>query len=172
MVSSFGRAFIKIAFFSTYVVISFVSFYVKIFLNNIIYCVVLSINFILIFICFICIIEYFPTVGRLVKYTGFGNAAGHLAQKGLLSGGRSGQYSSSSEGSDTEEYLEAQPNIDPVVGCTMPPRVDPFEGMSEEQVILLRLFLLPSFPIICHGFCIFAASQNFLAFTNKLVEQN
>ncbi|VVD03422.1 unnamed protein product [Leptidea sinapis] len=38
-----------------------------------------------------------------------------------------------SEDSDTEEYLEAQPNIDPVVGCTRPPRVNPFEGMTEEQ---------------------------------------
>ncbi|XP_013175239.1 PREDICTED: synembryn-A [Papilio xuthus] len=73
-------------------------------------------------------------VGRMVKYTGFGNAAGHLAQKGLLSGGRGPVvYSSSSEDSDTEEYLEAQPHIDPVVGCTRPPRVNPFEGMTEEQ---------------------------------------
>ncbi|KAJ8724935.1 hypothetical protein PYW07_015893 [Mythimna separata] len=72
-------------------------------------------------------------VGRMVKYTGFGNAAGHLAQKGLLSGGRSGDYSSSSDDSDTEEYLEAQPNIDPVVGCTRPPRINPFEGMTDEQ---------------------------------------
>ncbi|XP_026765170.1 synembryn-A [Galleria mellonella] len=72
-------------------------------------------------------------VGRMVKYTGFGNAAGHLAQKGLLSGGRGAQYSSSSDDSDTEEYLEAQPHIDPVVGCTRPPRIDPFEGMSDEQ---------------------------------------
>ncbi|CAB3225006.1 unnamed protein product [Arctia plantaginis] len=72
-------------------------------------------------------------VGRMVKYTGFGNAAGHLAQKGLLSGGRGAQYSSSSDDSDTEEYLEAQPHIDPVVGCTRPPRLNPFEGMTEEQ---------------------------------------
>ncbi|XP_050676982.1 synembryn-A [Leptidea sinapis] len=73
-------------------------------------------------------------VGRMVKYTGFGNAAGHLAHKGLMSGGQGPvQYSSSSEDSDTEEYLEAQPNIDPVVGCTRPPRVNPFEGMTEEQ---------------------------------------
>ncbi|CAG5009610.1 unnamed protein product [Parnassius apollo] len=73
-------------------------------------------------------------VGRMVKYTGFGNAAGHLAQKGLLAGGRGNvEYSSSSEDSDTEEYLEAQPHIDPVVGCTRPPRINPFEGMTEEQ---------------------------------------
>ncbi|CAH0628981.1 unnamed protein product [Chrysodeixis includens] len=72
-------------------------------------------------------------VGRMVKYTGFGNAAGHLAQKGLLSGGRGGQYSSSSDDSDTEEYRAAEPHIDPVVGCTRPPRANPFEGMTEEQ---------------------------------------
>ncbi|XP_075972783.1 ric8 guanine nucleotide exchange factor A [Anticarsia gemmatalis] len=72
-------------------------------------------------------------VGRMVKYTGFGNAAGHLAQKGLLSGGRGAEYSSSSDDSDTEEYLEAQPHIDPVVGCTRPPRANPFDGMTEEQ---------------------------------------
>ncbi|XP_072941516.1 chaperone Ric-8A [Epargyreus clarus] len=72
-------------------------------------------------------------VGRMVKYTGFGNAAGHLAQKGLLgSAPGATQYSSSSD-SDTDEYREAQPHIDPVVGCTRPPRTNPFEGMTEEQ---------------------------------------
>ncbi|CAH0397283.1 unnamed protein product [Chilo suppressalis] len=72
-------------------------------------------------------------VGRMVKYTGFGNAAGHLAQKGLLGGGRGADYSSSSDDSDTEEYRDAQPHIDPVVGCTRPPRPNPLEGMTEEQ---------------------------------------
>ncbi|KAG6453807.1 hypothetical protein O3G_MSEX008322 [Manduca sexta] len=71
-------------------------------------------------------------VSRMVKYTGFGNAAGHLAQKGLM-GGAAGDYSSSSDDSDTEEYLRAAPHIDPVVGCTRPPRANPFEGMSDEQ---------------------------------------
>ena len=70
----------------------------------------------------------------MVKYTGFGNAAGHLAQKGLLGGTQTGTYSSSSEDSDTDEYLAAAPHIDPVQGCTVPPRPDPFEGMTEEQV--------------------------------------
>ncbi|XP_063374864.1 synembryn-A [Cydia amplana] len=73
-------------------------------------------------------------VGRMVKYTGFGNAAGHLAQKGLLGArGASGRYSSSSDDSDTEEYRAAAPAIDPVVGCTRPPRPNPFEGMTDEQ---------------------------------------
>lgn len=70
----------------------------------------------------------------MVKYTGFGNAAGHLAQKGLLGGGRSAHYSSSSEDSDTDEYRDAAPHYDPVVGCTRPPRPDPFQGMTEDQV--------------------------------------
>ncbi|KAL4713516.1 hypothetical protein ACJJTC_007754 [Scirpophaga incertulas] len=72
-------------------------------------------------------------VGRMVKYTGFGNAAGHLAQQGLLGGARGAKYSSSSDDSDTEEYRLAEPHIDPVVGCTRPPRANPLEGMTDEQ---------------------------------------
>jgi hypothetical protein len=41
-----------------------------------------------------------------VKYTGYGNAAGLLAQRGLMCGGRGAEYSSESEDSDTEEYLQ------------------------------------------------------------------
>lgn len=44
----------------------------------------------------------------MVKYTGYGNAAGMFARKGLL--GRSSQantnYSSESEDSETEEYTK------------------------------------------------------------------
>jgi Guanine nucleotide exchange factor synembryn len=45
-------------------------------------------------------------VARFVKYVGYGNAAGLLANRGLMLGGkgRSGHYSSDSEDSDTEEY--------------------------------------------------------------------
>lgn len=49
-------------------------------------------------------------VSRMVKYTGYGNCAGLLAQFGLLklgdSGQRKGDYSSNSEDSETEEYAE------------------------------------------------------------------
>jgi len=45
-------------------------------------------------------------VGRFVKYTGYGNAAGLLAQRGLMCGGQGTEYSSESEDSDTDEYLE------------------------------------------------------------------
>lgn len=45
-------------------------------------------------------------VGRFVKYTGYGNAAGLLAQRGLMCGGRGAVYSSESEDSETEEYCQ------------------------------------------------------------------
>ena len=56
-------------------------------------------------------------VDRLVKYTGFGNAAGFLASRGLMAGGQSseGQYSSDDD-SDTEEYASVKGQIDPVIG--------------------------------------------------------
>ncbi|GCC39987.1 hypothetical protein chiPu_0023451, partial [Chiloscyllium punctatum] len=44
------------------------------------------------------------SVDCLLKYTGYGNAAGLLAAHGLLAGGRGdGQYSED-EDTDTEEY--------------------------------------------------------------------
>lgn len=45
-------------------------------------------------------------VGRLIKYTGYGNAAGLLAKRGLMLGGQGEEYSSESEDSDTDEYLQ------------------------------------------------------------------
>lgn len=47
-------------------------------------------------------------VSRMVKYTGYGNCAGLLANRGLMLGGRGnkGHYSSESEDSDTEEYKQ------------------------------------------------------------------
>lgn len=48
-------------------------------------------------------------VSRFVKYTGYGNAAGLLAARGLMAGGREeGEYSED-EDTDTEEYKEAKP---------------------------------------------------------------
>lgn len=92
-------------------------------------------------------------VWRMTKYTGYGNAAGMFANRGLLGGGvaaataapaGTGQkepraadavaYSSDSEDSDTEEYRRVQHEINPVLGSVEPPRSgDPFEGMSDEQ---------------------------------------
>uniref|UniRef100_UPI00398F6343 chaperone Ric-8A-like isoform X2 n=1 Tax=Pristiophorus japonicus TaxID=55135 RepID=UPI00398F6343 len=72
-------------------------------------------------------------VSRFVKYTGYGNAAGLLAARGLLGGGRgSGKYSEE-EDSDTEEYKEAKPNINPVTGRVEEKLPDPMEGMTDEQ---------------------------------------
>lgn len=77
------------------------------------------------------------SVGRMIKYTGYGNAAGLFANRGLLplrnATNYSGEYSSNSEDSDTEEYKQMQHNINPVVGCYEAPRPNPLEGMSEEQ---------------------------------------
>lgn len=59
-------------------------------------------------------------VGRLIKYTGYGNAAGLLANRGLMLGGRGrGNYSSDSDDSDTEEYLKVKDKINPVTGTLM-----------------------------------------------------
>ncbi|KAK3552339.1 hypothetical protein QTP86_010436 [Hemibagrus guttatus] len=74
-------------------------------------------------------------VGRFVKYTGYGNAAGLLAARGLLSGRSSAhqcQYSSDSD-SDTEEYRQARDRINLVTGRVEEPQPDPMEGMSEEE---------------------------------------
>lgn len=74
------------------------------------------------------------SVARLIKYTGYGNAAGLLANRGLMLGGHEkGNYSSDSEDSETEEYREAKDRINPVIGCYEEPRPDRMAGMSEEQ---------------------------------------
>jgi hypothetical protein len=56
------------------------------------------------------------TVMRIVKYAGYGNAAGFLAKRGVMHGGSGNvgsssgaQYSSDSEESDTEEYKKLKP---------------------------------------------------------------
>ncbi|CAL8317094.1 unnamed protein product [Arctogadus glacialis] len=76
-------------------------------------------------------------VNRFVKYTGYGNAAGLLAARGLL-GGRPGaepggpQYSSDSD-SDTEEYRAAKSRINPVTGRVEAEQPDPMRGMTEAE---------------------------------------
>ncbi|KOX71996.1 Synembryn-A [Melipona quadrifasciata] len=73
-------------------------------------------------------------VARMVKYTGYGNAAGMFANKGLLGSNRKKPtYSSESEDSETEEYLKHKEQINPVTGCFEHPKPNPLEGMSEEQ---------------------------------------
>ena len=78
-------------------------------------------------------------VRRFVKYTGYGNAAGLLATRGLLcgQGGRrmslsAGSYSSDSD-SDTEEYRQVKDRINPVTGRVEVEHSNPMEGMTEEE---------------------------------------
>lgn len=75
-------------------------------------------------------------VKRMVKHTGYGNAAGLLARKGLMGGGSSkaaGNYSSTDSDSDTNEYTSNAHRVNPITGYAEPPRAKPFEGMSDEQ---------------------------------------
>ncbi|XP_019739053.1 synembryn-A isoform X2 [Hippocampus comes] len=77
-------------------------------------------------------------VRRFVKYTGYGNAAGLLATRGLLAGPTSrtscGEtpYSSDSD-SDTEEYRRVKDRVNPVTGRVEAELPDPMEGMTEEE---------------------------------------
>lgn len=60
------------------------------------------------------------SVSRLVKYTGYGNAAGFLADHGLMAGYKpdqaTGNYSTDDEDSDTEDYERIKDKIDPMTG--------------------------------------------------------
>uniref|UniRef100_A0A3Q2QHI0 Synembryn n=1 Tax=Fundulus heteroclitus TaxID=8078 RepID=A0A3Q2QHI0_FUNHE len=57
------------------------------------------------------------SVSRFIKYTGYGNAAGLLAARGLLGGGRDSGIYSEDEDSETEEYREAKPQSVPLTHC-------------------------------------------------------
>jgi len=76
------------------------------------------------------------SVSRMIKYTGYGNAAGQFANRGLLAQHQGsqphGQYSSDSD-SETDEYATYKHGINPVVGCYEPPRPDPTAHMTDEQ---------------------------------------
>jgi len=72
-------------------------------------------------------------VGKLVKHSGYGNAAGLLARRGLMTGGRGEAEFSSSDESDTEEYQQEAHKVNPITGCVEKERKNPLEGMSEEQ---------------------------------------
>lgn len=95
-------------------------------------------------------------VGRLIKYTGYGNAAGLLAEAGLMlsSHGDRAAYSSESDDSDSEDYKKLENNINVITGqaeldnesdtellnekerearLKKKQRQDIFEGMTEEQ---------------------------------------
>uniref|UniRef100_A0A8P4KJJ7 Synembryn n=1 Tax=Dicentrarchus labrax TaxID=13489 RepID=A0A8P4KJJ7_DICLA len=73
------------------------------------------------------------SVPRFIKYTGYGNAAGLLAARGLLRGGRDSGIYSEDEESETEEYREAKAHINPITGVVEEEQPNPMEGMTEEQ---------------------------------------
>ncbi|XP_051980991.1 synembryn-A-like [Xyrauchen texanus] len=85
------------------------------------------------------------SVSRFIKYTGYGNAAGLLAARGLLRGGRDPGHYSEDEDSDTEEYREAKPHINPVTGRVEGEQPNPMEGMTEEQKELEAMKLVNMF---------------------------
>ncbi|XP_067415471.1 synembryn-B isoform X2 [Emydura macquarii macquarii] len=72
-------------------------------------------------------------VDNLLKYTGYGNAAGLLAARGLLAGGRGDLWYSDDEDTDTEEYKSAKPNINLITGHVEEPMPNPMDEMTEEQ---------------------------------------
>uniref|UniRef100_A0A3B4VBB0 Synembryn n=1 Tax=Seriola dumerili TaxID=41447 RepID=A0A3B4VBB0_SERDU len=85
------------------------------------------------------------SVSRFIKYTGYGNAAGLLAARGLLRGGRDSGIYSEDEDSETEEYREAKAHINPITGVVEEEQPNPMEGMTEEQkeyeaMKLVRMF--------------------------------
>jgi len=59
-------------------------------------------------------------VDSLLKYTGYGNAAGLLAARGLLAGGRGDHWYSDDEDTDTEEYKSAKPKYSIVFNSAYP----------------------------------------------------
>ncbi|KAJ8002946.1 hypothetical protein DPEC_G00164240 [Dallia pectoralis] len=73
------------------------------------------------------------SVDNLLKYTGYGNAAGLLVARGLLAGGRGDTQYSEDEDSDTEEYKSAKPYINPITGHVEEPMPNPMEEMTDEQ---------------------------------------
>lgn len=60
-------------------------------------------------LCRVVFFFYHLAVDNLLKYTGYGNAAGLLVARGLLAGGRGDTEYSPDEDSDTEEYKSAKP---------------------------------------------------------------
>ncbi|XP_053740701.1 synembryn-A isoform X2 [Synchiropus splendidus] len=84
-------------------------------------------------------------VSRFIKYTGYGNAAGLLAARGLLRGGSDSGIYSEDEDSETEEYREARAQINPITGVVEDEQPNPMEGMTEEQKELEAMKLVNMF---------------------------
>uniref|UniRef100_A0A0R3RWG3 Synembryn n=1 Tax=Elaeophora elaphi TaxID=1147741 RepID=A0A0R3RWG3_9BILA len=73
------------------------------------------------------------SVNRLVKYCGFGHAAGLLANRGILDALNTPKDQSDSEASETEDYKAVETQVNPVTGCIEPMEENPFTSMTEEQ---------------------------------------
>ncbi|XP_032894485.1 synembryn-A-like isoform X1 [Amblyraja radiata] len=82
------------------------------------------------------------SVPRLVKYTGYGNAAGLLAIRGLQDP-RADSADSSDTDSDTEEFKDAQADINPVTGRiegrSLPPPMSEEQKQREAQKLFMDL---------------------------------
>lgn len=78
-------------------------------------------------------------VNRLIKYTGYGNAAGLLASRGLMGVSQSQMngtdYSSDDDDSETEEYAMDKLHIDPMIGAIPKDdgKANPLDEMSEQE---------------------------------------
>eukprot|EP00794_Sanderia_malayensis_P018841 gene18841-20737_t len=77
-------------------------------------------------------------VDRLVKHTGYGNAAGLLASRGLMdksSATKTGDYSSEDSDSETEEYNAVADEIDLMTGAVSGRTEgdDPMKDMTDEE---------------------------------------
>jgi len=75
----------------------------------------------------------------MIKYTGYGNAAGLLARKGLMGSPMARKpnlepdYSEDSEDSDTEDYKAVKDDINPVTGRVEKNKKNPMDEMTDEQ---------------------------------------
>lgn len=86
-------------------------------------------------------------VDNLLKYTGYGNAAGLLVARGLLAGGRGETQYSEDEDSDTEEYKSAKP-----LYVAPPPALAACWRLPNEHVVLLVPASTPS-PVTSRNPC-------------------
>ncbi|KAL7670001.1 hypothetical protein ACOME3_004944 [Neoechinorhynchus agilis] len=71
-------------------------------------------------------------VSRLIKYAGYGNSAGLLADLGFLSARNECDASNNSEDSETEVYRELARDVNPVTG-RVENKPQPNDNMTEEQ---------------------------------------
>lgn len=68
---------------------------------------------------------------KFITYTGFGNSAAYLSTRGLL--GHDIRKSQESHGENDSEYQELREKLDPITGKLETTKINPMEGMSEEQ---------------------------------------